>query len=183
MIIRRIYLEVLLYSPYCLDFGNLDAKGRDVVIEPFQVRANSSFNLLVNRKNVMVSKDDFYVTVADFVSNPTISKDISVVSKLKYTGKYLFCKSTVLNSVAAARVQSILSITADNSAYNVTVDTFQETSQPIVQQLVGGSINDVNGSVSGVAQELPAPAVPQQVVEQQYVQQPVVQNVDNNGGN
>lgn len=173
----------VLYSPYCLDFGNLDAKGRDAVIEPFQVRANSSFNLLVNRKNVMVSKDDFYVTVADFVSNPTISKDISVVSKLKYTGKYLFCKSTVLNSVAAARVQSILSITADNSAYNVTVDTFQETSQPIVQQLVGGSINDVNGSVSGVAQELPAQAVQQQVVEQQYVQQAVVQNVDNNGGN
>ena len=173
----------VLYSPYCLDFGDLSAKaGKGAAIPPFQVRANGCFNMMVNRKNVMVSKDDFYVTVADFVSNPTIHQDIAVVNKLRYTGKYLFCKSTVLNSVAAARVQSILNITSDNSVVNVTGDTFHEASQPIVQQLVEGNISDVNGSVTGVVPEAPAQVVQQPVV-QQAVEQPVVQNVDINGGN
>ena len=174
----------VLYSPYYLDFGNIEAKvGKNTVIEPFQVKINSSFNLLVNRTNVMVSKDDFYVTVADFVSNPTIREDIAVVSKLKYSGKYLFCKSTILNSVAAARVQSILNITADNSAANVTGETFHEASQPVVQQLVGGSINDVNGNVSGVVQGAPAQVAQQPVVQQASTQQVEGQNVGNNGGN
>lgn len=163
----------VLYSPYFLEFGDLDVKPKkNVAVEPFKLMVNNFFNLLVYKPDVLISSDDFYVTVADFVSNPVFKEDVAVVSKLKYAGKYLFSKSTILNSEAANRVKSIFNVTIENSIVNVTDNFSEYVNQPIVQNIVSGSLEDVNGMVIGNNQDV--------IGEEQIVQSS--EDLNNNGG-
>ena len=158
----------VLFSPYYLDFGNIYDKGKkDATMVPFSIQVNPYLNLMVDSKSLMISRDDFYVTVADYESNPTVSENVLVVSKIKNVGKHLFCKASVLDNVSAARVRSILSLTDHFKNADVVAETAVAYSQPVVQQIVDSTV--VAPSVPVVAQ--PAP------VQQPVVQQPVVQQL------
>ena len=135
----------VLYSPYYIEFGDIVSKvKKGMPVQPFSVQVTKCLNVLVDRKNTMISKDDFYVTVAEYVSNPTIKDDISVVSKLKFVGKYLYGKVTVLDTLSATRVQSILQVTGDVAGVTGTSTGGEMVSQPIVQQIAGTVEQNVN---------------------------------------
>lgn len=168
------------YSPYYLEFGDLEHKlKKNEVRQPFVVKVLPHFNVIVNAKGQMISKDDFYVTVADYVSNPTAMEDISIVSKMKYNGKYLFSKASFLDSASAARVRSILQVTSESAAVNVTQNTAEAVNQPIVQQLVGDSSVAMVNSNMVTQPQVSQPAVSANVAQQQTQ---VVQQNNNIGG-
>ena len=140
----------VLYSPYYLEFGDLLSKvKKDTVIQPFSVQVTKCLNIVVDNKNIMISKDDFYVTVANYESNPTRRDDAFFVSKLKFVGKYLYCKATVLDNISATKVKSILKVTGDVSGVTGTATGGETVSQPIVQQIAGNNIEQTvnNGGV------------------------------------
>ena len=188
----------VLFSPYYLDFGNYNEKGKkDVTMVPFSIQVNPYLNLMIDSKSLMISKDDFYVTVADYESNPTVSENVLVVSKIKNVGKHLFCKVSVLDNVSAARVRSILNLADHFNNANVVAETAVAYSQPVVQQIVSQAVPAsvpapapaTQSAVQTPAPEVPLemPAMAQQPVVQQSVQQPVVPEMElpqlNNGGN
>ena len=99
---------------------------------------------MVDIKNTMISKDDFYVTVAEYASNLAKKDDISFVNKLKFVGKYLYGKATVLDTISASRVQSILQVTGDVAGVTGSNTGGETVSQPIVQQIAGNIEQSVN---------------------------------------
>ena len=153
----------VLFSPYYLDFGNYNEKGKDSTMVPFSIQVNPYLNLMIDSKSLMISKDDFYVTVADYESNPTVSENVLVVSKIKNVGKHLFCKVSVLDNVSAARVRSVLNLADHFNNANIVVETAVAYSQPVVQQIVS----------QAVPASAPAPAP----VQQPVVQAPVATEV------
>lgn len=135
----------VLYSPYYIEFGDLISKvKKGMVVQPFSVQVTKCLNVMVDIKNTMISKDDFYVTVAEYESNPTKKDDISYVSKLKFVGKYLYGKATVLDTISATRVQSILQVTGDVAGVTGSSTGGDMVSQPIVQQIAGNIEQNVN---------------------------------------
>lgn len=135
----------VLYSPYYIEFGDILSKvKKGVAVQPFSVQVTKRLNVMIDIKNTMISKDDFYVTVAEYASNLSKKDDISFVNKLKFVGKYLYGKATVLDTISASRVQSILKVTGDVAGVTGSNTGGEMVSQPIVQQIAGNIEQNVN---------------------------------------
>lgn len=135
----------VLYSPYYVEFGDIVSKvKKGTVVQPFSIQVTKCLNVMVDIKSTMISKDDFYVTVAEYRSNIDKKDDISFVNKLKFVGKYLYGKATVLDTISASRVQSILQVTGDVAGVTGSATGGQMVSQPIVQQIAGNVEQNVN---------------------------------------
>ena len=135
----------VLYSPYYIEFGDILSKvKKGVAVQPFSVQVTKRLNVMIDIKNTMISKDDFYVTVAEYASNLSKKDDISFVNKLKFIGKYLYGKATVLDTISASRVQSILKVTGDVAGVTGSNTGGEMVSQPIVQQIAGNIEQNVN---------------------------------------
>jgi hypothetical protein len=105
----------VIYCPYYVDLGQLESKKKDA-ITTLTIRELPYFNIMIEKTNLLISKDDFFVTVADYQVEPVALENHQVVHELKYVGKYLFSKMTVLDNNSAAKVRSILNISTDYHA-------------------------------------------------------------------
>lgn len=178
----------VIYCPYYVDLGQLESKKKDAIVT-LTIKELPYFNIMVDKTNLLISKDDFYVTITDYQAEPVAFEDHQVVHELKYVGKYLFSKMTVLDNKSAAKVRSILNISTDyraeignaNVSSNVTENAVAD--EVSVQTSVSSSGSDNVDLPATVNNEIVQTGVQDQSVVQssEEIELPVAKTVEESG--
>lgn len=85
----------VLYSPFCLDFGNVyDKKSNQLMIK--QV---STFELLVDKDDVNIYIDPNVSLVVDYEAVKKMVGDFTIVNDIKMVNKINYCQMTIFNNL------------------------------------------------------------------------------------
>lgn len=150
----------VIYCPYYVDLGQLESKKKDAIVT-LTIKELPYFNIMVDKTDLLVSKDDFYVTVADYQIEPVALEDHQVVHELKYVGKYLFSKMTVLDNNSAAKVRSILNISTD---YRTAIGS-ANVSTTVTENAVAEAVSAQDSVVPSGSENVELPATASESVQ------------------
>ena len=180
-VMRLKYGVPVLYAPYTIDFGDLHSKDG---ISKFEIKVYNSFELLIDKEDVYITRDENTTTVVKYFSEPKMVQDITLVDDIKMVGQTTFCKMSLFNNVTE-QTQSQVSVKTE-TAYEADVNVNNVVSSGNTSSVVQHIQNNQQTVV--VQEQSPSIIKSEQVAEAPVVQsanvvsQPVVENGDENNG-